>query len=409
MGVAETLANDRLVQYCPTCGCSFAARYDRCPDDHERLLELRDDRLIGRTLGNRFRIVRALGRGATSMVYEGVQLSVDRPVAIKIIASPHPEAARRFMREARVLTSIVHPNVVEVYDFGRTDEGIPYLVMELVRGRTLEAELARAGRMAPRRAVEIAVQLCDALAAAHRRDTIHRDLKPANVILVDGLDDRVKVLDFGIAKVFGDDPAASSKITGTGVMVGTPLYMAPEAITGTTVDARTDLYALGCMLHELLAGAPPFEAVAAHSVFEQHVHQPPPSLPDDVPAALRALVTELLAKLPEQRPASANHLRERLAAVLVTTAIDSEEALTVIHRPSQPVRPSRPSAPPAQPERPSAPPARPTRAPTLRGVVAPPAAAMAAGPALSPATLRAIVILSALLVVAFCVVAFVVP
>jgi serine/threonine-protein kinase len=262
------------------------------------------DPWIGRVLDERFRVVRMVAQGAMGSVYEGVQLPVMRPVAIKVIRDELGRDAatrHRFLREAQLLTRIAHPNIVDVIDFGETADGHLYLVMELLRGQTLDFALALAGRFSVRRACEIGLQLSSALVTAHAYGVVHRDLKPANVILLTELGDYVKMLDFGLAKTID----AASEVTVMGAVLGTPLYMAPEAIMNNASDPRSDLYALGCILHELLAGAPPFSGESSALVLARQLEDEPPPLPDDVPETLRALVVSLLAKDRWQRPANA--------------------------------------------------------------------------------------------------------
>ena len=282
------------------------------------------------TLDGRYRIVRHLADGGMGAIYEAVQLSVERPVAIKMIREDlvhDATTARRFLREARVLASFRHPRVVQVIDAGQTPTGGLYLAMELLRGRTLDEELAQTGPFPVERACTIAWQICDVLASAELRGIVHRDLKPANIVLEDAFD-LVKVLDFGLARSFVPDPE-TSLITHAGMMLGTPHYMAPEAIGGE-LDPRSDLYALGCILHEMLAGHPPFEAPELQTLLRAQLELPPPALPDDVPPALRALVAQLLEKAPARRPASARDVCDRLVAILD----DAAEPPTLIRAPA---------------------------------------------------------------------------
>jgi eukaryotic-like serine/threonine-protein kinase len=282
------------------------------PDDvtvDESLLAANEapDPMLGELLDRRFRVLERLGTGGMATVYRGVQVSLDRPVAIKVIRGDlleDPAIVQRFVREARLLTSINHPNIVSVYDVGHTASGMLYIVMELVRGATLESELLR-GRFAAERAREIAGQLCDALAATHEHGIVHRDLKPANIMLLEapGLHDIVKVLDFGLATSLATSRPAS-RLTVAGMVMGTPRYMAPETIgsAGAVADAKSDLYSLGCVLYELLAGRPPFTDSALPVVLARHLRDAPPRLPPDVPLTVARLVMALLAKDPANRP-----------------------------------------------------------------------------------------------------------
>jgi serine/threonine-protein kinase len=252
-------------------------------------------------------------------VYRGWQLSVDREVAIKVI---HPKLSRdrsivkRFLREARLASRLSQPNIVNVYDFGQSEHAL-YLVMELLRGHALSSELGGGRRINLRRTAVIGGQLCDALEAAHAQGIIHRDLKPANIVILDDPPGRdlIKVLDFGLAKSFASD-AEHSSVTATNAILGTPLYMAPEQIEGKANDQRTDLYALGCILYEMVSGAPPFVDPVVNAVLARHVGEAPPPLPVYVPGKLRALIEKLLAKNPDDRVQSAGDARKVLELVM---------------------------------------------------------------------------------------------
>ena len=292
--------------YCPVCGDSYSPLREHCPDDGAALVypPRHGDPLIGTLLDRRFRVLRMLAQGAMGSVYVGVQLPIKRPVAIKVIRDElarDPRTAQRFLREARLLTRIAHPNIVDVLDFGETPDGCLFLVMELLRGHTLDVAIAQRGPFSIRHICELGLQLCDALVAAHAHGVIHRDLKPANIFVMPELGDWVKILDFGLAKTMD----AASELTYIGAVLGTPLYMAPETIRFNAAGPSSDLYALGCILHELLAGVPPFFADSSAVVLARQLDDPPPPLPDHVPPTLRQLVIALLAKEPEDRPANA--------------------------------------------------------------------------------------------------------
>jgi serine/threonine protein kinase len=313
-------------KYCPACFEAFPPLCEVCPDDGTELV-------VGEQLAPRYRIIGTLAEGGMGIIYDGIQLPIHRPVAIKVMRDDlgrHPDHARRFLREARMLTRISHPNVVNMLDYGETEDGRLYVVLERLRGRTLEAALFDDGKLSVRRTCEIALQISDALVTAHAQGVIHRDLKPSNIILLTELDDWVKVLDFGLAKLTDDDTDAANDITFHGTVVGTPLYMAPEAVRCDAADPRTDLYALGCMVHEMLTGETAFGASSSNLVLVRQLDDPPPPLPAHVPAALRILVERLLAKSPADRPHSAIEVRERFAACLASElAVD--EVLTLTH------------------------------------------------------------------------------
>lgn len=264
-----------------------------------------------------YRVIRLLGEGGMGSVYEGVHTDIERRVALKVLHPEFvrdPEVVQRFFNEARAVNRIEHPNIVQISEFGQAQDGSAYLVMEFLRGQTLSARLAALGatkeRMPASIAVHLACQLADALAAAHSKGIIHRDLKPANIMLTDdslapgGV--RVKLLDFGIAKLL-HGPGGGGKVTKTGAVMGTPQYMSPEQCRGASaVDAKTDVYALGVILFEMLAGRPPFIADDVVGYVGQHVFVAPPpleSVAPDVTAGLSSLVHMLLAKDKDVRPA----------------------------------------------------------------------------------------------------------
>jgi serine/threonine protein kinase len=268
-------------KYCPSCDGSFPLEAVHCPNDGTRLVRLTPaiDPLLGVVIDGRFRIKARLGAGGMGAVYRAWQGSVGRDVAVKLIEarlSQGKMAAKRFLRESKLTSRLSHPNTVTVLDFGQTDDGMLYLVMELVKGRTLNQVLQQEGRFSLSRMVRVAVQLCDALEAAHGLSIIHRDLKPSNIILLDEPRgrDHVKVLDFGLAKsLVGDDEATT--MTHSDAIMGTPAYISPEAALASKTDERADLYSLGVILYELIAGRLPFAAATVNVMISRHAHDPP--------------------------------------------------------------------------------------------------------------------------------------
>ncbi|GIF71928.1 serine/threonine-protein kinase [Asanoa siamensis] len=270
--------------------------------------------MSGRRLADRYELEEVLARGGMGVVWRGRDLRLDRAVAVKLVSGPaaaDPTMVERFAREARAAALLNHPNIVGIHDFG-TDGDDSYLVMELVEGRSLAAVLAD-GPLPVADAVEVTAQACAGLAAAHDAGIVHRDVKPANLIRTPA--GVVKVCDFGVAHL-----AHAERLTSSAIAMGSTSYMAPEQVNGEPVDARTDLYGLGCTLYALLAGAPPFVGATPLAVVHQHVTTPPPDLlraRPDVPPALATLVADLLAKRPEDRPGSARVVGARLAALPV--------------------------------------------------------------------------------------------
>ena len=244
-------------------------------------------------------------------VWAGIDTKLDRPVAVKILEQTDPITVQQLASEARAVARLAHPNIVAVHDIG-TDSGDAYLVMELVEGDNLQHHVSL-GPMPINETVQIGLQICDALDAAHQAGVVHRDIKPANLMLTPA--GTVKVCDFGIARI---QHTTQDQRTGQAVVVGTSHYMAPEQATGGRIDARTDLYALGCVLYSMVTGAPPFTGDNPVAVLWQHVNEPPVApraVRPDLPAELDTLILQLLAKNPADRPLTARHVRERLAAL----------------------------------------------------------------------------------------------
>ena len=253
-----------------------------------------------------------------STVYRGTDLSLDRVVAVKVAMDPllerDPVYASRFKREARAAAGISNSGIVTVYDAG-ADGPTRYIVMEYVDGRDLAAILREERPLDPPRAVRIAEQVADTLAAAHTAGIVHRDIKPGNIMVTP--DGQVKVLDFGIART-----TDGVNLTQTASVLGTAPYMSPEQAMGQPADARSDIYSLGCVLYEMLTGKPPFMGDLPAAVLHQHVRvaaKPPSAVNPNVPPALDALVVQMLAKSPEDRPQTAAEVRDRLAALETPT------------------------------------------------------------------------------------------
>jgi serine/threonine-protein kinase len=278
--------------------------------------------MIGATVGS-YVIEKKLGEGGMGAVYAARHRTLGRAAAVKVLLpqySAAPDIVQRFFNEAKAATSIHHPGIVEVYDFGTVEDGTAYIAMELLKGETLGARADRG--LALREALGIVRLICGALGAAHDAGIIHRDLKPDNVFVIPDPDvpggERIKLLDFGIAKLTqaaaGPGSLASTK-TQTGSLLGTPTYMAPEQCRGVTVDHRADIYALGCILYELIAGEPPFSGEGVGDILGAHMFQAPEPIEDrapTVPPEIAALVARMLAKRPAERPAS---LRDVVAAI----------------------------------------------------------------------------------------------
>lgn len=317
--------------YCPQCGSpSFLVFATSGPQDA----------LVGKVFNERFRIDAPLGRGGMGTVYKAMQLGMERVVAIKVIRhelASDLEAVRRFFREVKAASLITHHHAIQVFDHGQAETGELYLSMEYLDGRSLDTVLGDEGQLPWERAARIASEIAEALAEAHVRGLAHRDLKPANVMLLErvGHPDFVKVLDFGIAKFLHMD-SWEGQVTRTGAMMGTPHYMAPDqaraARLGERLTTAIDVYALGVLLFEMLAGHRPFDGETPVDVLLAHVVRPVPELPAecDAPQALRLLVRAMLQKDPRQRP----------PAPALITAIHS-----VLRQGGGAVRTTRPTSP----------------------------------------------------------------
>ncbi|GGO03044.1 serine/threonine protein kinase [Microbispora rosea subsp. aerata] len=261
------------------------------------------DPLVGQLLDGRYRVESRIARGGMASVYLALDVRLDRTVAVKVMhrsLAEDPQFVRRFIGEAKSVASLSHPNIVQVFDQG-TDGANVYLSMEYVPGRTLRDVLRRRGRLPAREALEMVIPVLAALGAAHQAGLIHRDVKPENVLLAD--DGRVKVVDFGLARAI-----EATNQTKTGMMIGTIGYMSPEQVTAGTADARSDVYAVGIMLFELLTGRQPYAGETPMSIAYRHVHETvpaPSSIVPGVPPQIDALVTSATSKDPAARPADA--------------------------------------------------------------------------------------------------------
>ena len=264
-------------------------------------------------LGGRYALGEVLGRGGMAEVRRATDSRLDREVAVKVLRADlarDPQFHARFRREAQAAASLDAPCIVAVYDTGEGADGVPWIVMELVEGRTLRDVLRAEGRLLPQRALEVVADVCAALEVAHSAGIVHRDIKPANVMLT--LAGEVKVMDFGIARAAG---SGTSDMTQTAAVIGTAAYLSPEQARGEHVDSRSDLYSTGCLLYELLAGTPPFVGDSPVAVAYQHVREnpvPPSEYDGTLSPDMDAVVLKAMAKNPANRYQSADEMREDL-------------------------------------------------------------------------------------------------
>ena len=302
----------------------------------------------GKTLADRYQIDDLVGHGGMSSVYKATDSNLKRVVAVKLIhqhLSADTDFVRRFETEAEAVAQLRHSNVIQVFDFSH-DDGQYYMVMEFVAGESLQQRLKRLSdsgrRLSTAEAVQITAAVCDGVDYAHKRGMIHRDIKPANIML--SVQGDAILADFGLAKMAG-----ATQHTAAGAVMGTALYMSPEQIRGEQVDGRTDIYALGVTLFEMLSGQPPYVADSAMTVLMMHLNDPLPNLRDlapDIPPALIAVVEKALAKSPEERYSSA----AEMAAAL--RALDTQPALAPVAEPAPDATmfaPATAAAPPPPP------------------------------------------------------------
>ncbi|WP_017601464.1 serine/threonine-protein kinase [Nocardiopsis lucentensis] len=266
--------------------------------------------LTGTVLSSRYRLEEQVGSGGMGTVWKATDTLLNRPVAVKLLhpsQMAEPTARQRFRTEGRITAGLSHPGIAQVYDYGEED-GRAFLIMELVVGEPLSQLLREQGRLSPDRTLDFVCQSAQALAAAHARGVVHRDIKPGN-LLVTG-EGQIKLTDFGIAR--GD---MSVTLTQTGMVMGTAQYISPEQASGRPASAASDLYALGVVAYECLAGQPPFTGDNPVALALAHTRDEPPELPDDIPADIDDLVSALLLKDPDERPASASEVAHMAAVI----------------------------------------------------------------------------------------------
>jgi DNA-binding response OmpR family regulator len=312
---------------CSKCEEHYSASEEVCPKDGTRLTLSKADTLVGTTLDGRYTVLSRVGTGGLAIVYKATHERLRRSVAIKVLQSTvffeDPEAIQRLEQEAVAVGQLHHPNIITVYDFGVTSDGLPYLVMDFVEGLTLSEVMNRDVRIQPlSRAIDLFKQMCDGMAHAHAAGLVHRDLKPGNIMLIKDAQGKetVKILDFGLAKILPESGLEFDKLTKSGDAIGTSYYMSPEQCRGAQIDLRSDVYSLGCVMHEMLTGLPPIKAANPLATIQAHVFQPPPALsatrPDlSFPEDLESLVLKTLQKDVTKRYQSMLELKRDLERI----------------------------------------------------------------------------------------------
>jgi serine/threonine protein kinase len=335
---------------CANCHKKFSADFEFCPEDGGQLVIVQQDQLIGTVFAERYKMLSIIGRGGMSIVYKAKHTLMDRLVAIKVLHNHLLSDAltfQRFQKEAQSASSLSHPNIITIYDFGVTGFGQAYIVMDYLEGESLEKAIERDGYIKEERAIIIFQQICSALDHAHSKGIIHRDLKPSNIVLLseDTNKDTVKIVDFGIAKVINPDGKQKQQLTQSGEVFGSPLYMSPEQCLGEKLDIRSDIYSLGCLMYETLTGQSPIIGNSAVDTMRKHVYEQASSFKDASPnikisQGMEAIVFKCIEKETINRFQSANDVYEALTMVLSGDIIAAAQNFktTTIKNKSYPIK-----------------------------------------------------------------------
>jgi serine/threonine protein kinase len=299
---------------CPKCGLRLSPNIAKCPQDGTTI-----PKRVVSEFAEKYEILEEIGTGGMSVIYKARQRALGRIVAIKMLHAHliNELATKRFQQEAKAVSLLHHPNIVAVYDFGLSDEGRPYMVMDFVDGKTLSQVLDQVGELTVDRSIAIFIQVSDALNYAHLKGILHRDLKPSNIMITHSADEPLiaKLVDFGIAKMTEDEGA--QKLTQTGELFGSPLYMSPEQCMGKVLDRRSDIYAFGCLMHECLTGEPPHIGDTVVETMSKRIHDQAPLIGEirrdkRYPAKLEDIVDKTLQKNPDSRYQSMQELKASL-------------------------------------------------------------------------------------------------
>ena len=307
------------MKYCPVCERKYPDDVSACEHDGVTLktTAVVEDPLLGKTIRGKYRVVKKLGAGGMGAVYLAEQLSIGRRVALKVLQrefAMNDEFIKRFHQEARLVGSLNHRHVITIYDFDQADDGSLFIAMEYVEGRNLKS-IIHEGPLKLSRALRFAVQIAEGLSAAHRAGVIHRDIKPENIMILQGLEE-VRVMDFGISRL--RDTETLDRLTRPGMIMGTPAYMAPEQIEGHEVDEKSDIYAFGVVLYEMLTGETPFKAPTPTALLMKHIKELPVPLRQlraDVPGGVEHLVMQTLEKQPERRQSAMEEIAIELRRI----------------------------------------------------------------------------------------------
>jgi len=310
------------LKYCPHCEKKFETLWSKCPDDGHELEHEKIDPMIGQVFADQYEILSVLGTGGMSVVYRARHRLMDRIVAIKLLHDDSDKVAiERFKHEAKSASALKHQNIISIYDFGIVGDQA-YLVMDCLEGKNLSEILEDVRHLAVDRAVHIFRQTCMGLEHAHRNGILHRDLKPSNLVLVKGEDgsELLKIVDFGIAKLLPNAGQQQTRLTQTGDIFGSPLYMSPEQCQAKPLDNRSDIYSFGCVMYETLTGVAPLRGDTAYDTMTMHVSHTPPAFNKVVPELninknLEALIFRCLEKKPEDRYQNITELLQEMPTI----------------------------------------------------------------------------------------------
>ncbi|HEY9870795.1 MAG TPA: serine/threonine-protein kinase, partial [Candidatus Obscuribacterales bacterium] len=335
---SEQVEGTTTIRECDRCGGRYRGEESPCPHEGMLITERPEDKLIGTVLADHYKIISLIGTGGMSAVYKARHQLIDRVVAIKVLHSHLVSQAttlKRFQQEANAVSHLSHPHIIAIHDFGISAQAQPYLIMDYLEGTSLSDVLEKEISLPLDRALPIFLQICDALDHAHKHGVVHRDMKPSNVMLLTNgpHPDFVKIVDFGIAKLMPTADTEGQHLTKTGEVFGSPLYMSPEQCMGQPLDARSDVYSMGCVMYETLVGRPPFHGNNVLETMYMRLSEPPKPFsalrPDlKIPAAIESVVMTAMASEPAERFQSMHELKQQLE--LARLGYDRRRALQLI-------------------------------------------------------------------------------
>lgn len=303
---------------CLECGWLDSGALTNCPNDGSVLTNpfARDPAFIGK-----YELAGLIGSGGMGVIFKARQIAMNKMVAVKMIHAHmiSQESFQRFQLEGKAIGLLNHPSIINIHDFGATETGQPYMIMDYVEGKTMSDVLKRDGYLSKFRFQRIFQQICDGLAHAHKRGVLHRDIKPSNIMLIrnEQGQEAIRIMDFGIAKLSADTEGGAQNLTKTGEAIGSPIYMSPEQARGMKVDSRSDIYSLGCVMYEALSGSPPFVGATPLDTMLMHLNEMPlplreASLGLEIEPAIEKIVMRLLEKEPEDRYQSMDEVSHAL-------------------------------------------------------------------------------------------------